>query len=54
MGATKGMVPIPQQRPAMGAGSAEQFDAIVIGAGATIPTLSTVPIGFGVCGPEFG
>src|SRR4051794_3907261 len=33
MSTTEGMAPAPQQRPTMGTGSVEQFDAIVIGAG---------------------
>ena len=33
MSTTEGMAPTPQQRPAMGMGPVEQFDAIVIGAG---------------------
>lgn len=33
MSTTEGMAPTPQQRPAMGTGPVEHFDAIVIGAG---------------------
>ena len=33
MSTTEGMTPTPQQRPAVGTGPVEQFDAIVIGAG---------------------